>query len=342
MPASRVRIEDVARAARCSKSAASYALRDHPKISAARRRLIKKVARELGYMPDPQISKLMVHLRSSRAQRFVGKLAFINTHESDRDYAQRTPALHSIFTSAVERARDLGYEFEDFWLHEPGLTPARLADILEARGIRGVMLGSTGKPAGPVPFAWRRFAAVTAGYTVEHPGIHRVVSHYYRNTRLALRQLAAFGHQRIGLVVFEQQESFMDKTNLAALFVHQQELPAAHRIPPLILKNDAAKGLESWIRRYRPQAVLAGRDSVLDSLRELGHRVPHDFSFANFLLWNPTGKVAGILPGYERLGAAAVDLLVSELLHDHTDSLPNPRIVLVEGRWAEGATARKR
>jgi len=338
----RVTIDDVARVARCSKTAVSYALRDHPKISAARRRVIKRVARELGYMPDPQIAKLMFHLRACRGRRFAGKLAFVNTHDTDREFARRTPALREIFSSASERARNLGYEFESHWLHEPGVSPARLANILEARGIRGVLLGSTGRPAGPVGFDWRNFAAVTAGYTVVHPGIHRVVSHYYRNTLLALRQLADLGHERIGLVVLSGQEAFMDHTNLAALFVHQHRLPAATRVPPLEMKEENPRQLRAWFNRHRPTAILAARDSVLRLLRADGVRVPRDVSFATFLLWDAPGKIAGVRPGYERLGAAAVDLIVGELMHDHADSPPNPRIVLVEGEWADGPTARRR
>lgn len=342
MASPRVTIDDVARAARCSKTAVSYALRDHPKVSAARRRHIKRIARELGYAPDPQISKLMFHLRASRTRRFAGKLAFINMHETDAKFARKTPALRQIFASAVARARDLGYEFEEHWLHEPGVSPARFADILEARGIRGVLLGSTGKPAGPVPFAWRNFAAVTAGYTVVHPGIHRVVSHYYRNTLLALRQLTATGHERIGFVVFAEQEAFMDHTNLAAFLVHQDDLPAKRRVPPLVLRDEDPARLAAWFQHHRPDAVLASRDTVLRALRQHGVRVPQQVSFATFLLWDAPGRVAGVRPGYERLGAAAVDLLVGELMHDHTDTPPNPRIVLVEGEWADGPTVRFR
>ena len=44
----------------------SLALRDSPKISAVTRERIRKIALQLGYQPDPELSRLLKHLRLSR------------------------------------------------------------------------------------------------------------------------------------------------------------------------------------------------------------------------------------------------------------------------------------
>jgi len=55
--------------------------------------------------------------------------------------------------SAARRATELGFRLENFRLHEPGMTPARLVEVLRARGIRGVLADFhrhclTGEPVG--------------------------------------------------------------------------------------------------------------------------------------------------------------------------------------------------
>jgi LacI family transcriptional regulator len=49
-----------------------------------------------------------------------------------------------------------------------------------------------------------------------------------------------------------------------------------------------------------------------------------------------------VLPGYDRLGAAAVELLTGQLTRGELGLPADPRVVLVEGRWVEGRTLRRK
>ena len=64
----RVTMADVAAKLGLSRIAVSMALRDHHRISLERRREIRRVAREMGFVPDPFLSALAAH----RRQRVVG------------------------------------------------------------------------------------------------------------------------------------------------------------------------------------------------------------------------------------------------------------------------------
>ncbi|MFA6288864.1 MAG: LacI family DNA-binding transcriptional regulator [Opitutaceae bacterium] len=336
MKSSRVTLADVARHAGVSRTAASYALRDDPNIAPGTRALIRKSAAALGYRPDPVLAKLMSHLHGGRGRRYAGKLAFLNVHE-DRDYWRTTAALSDFRSSAEQRAAELGYETEEFWLHEPGRTPRRLAQMLVARGIRGLLVGSTGRHGSALEFAWAKFAAVTVGYSVESPALHRVVTHHYRNTRLALRKVAEAGYSRVGFVASRASEAAMEDLHLAAFLAYQQEVAAAKRVPPLFVEAKGSGVLRRWFDAHRPEVILS-TSAGLEELAAAGLRVPEDVSLVKLLLWDATKGVAGVRPGYERLGAAAVNLLAGQLQHDDYGVPADPKIVQVEGRWCDGAS----
>lgn len=343
MPLSRVTLADVARTAGVSRAAASYALRDDPNIAPATRVRIQRVARELGYRPDPMLAKLMAHLHAGKRARYAGKLAFLNPH-AERDFPEHTPAVRAFRDSARARAAELGYELEEFWLREPGRTPKRLAQMLLARGIDGILLGSTSRHGSKVEFPWDRFAAVTVGYSIESPRLHRVVTHHYRNTRRALHEAEALGWRRVGLVVERDEEHAMEDQHIAAFLTHQRELPRSAQVPVLV--NAFTPGwrarMLSWFEKHRPEVILSSGPGPAE-LAEAGIRVPADAGFASLLLWRPDERaVAGVLPGYERLGAVAINLLVPQLQRNDLGVPADPKIVQIDGEWRPGRTLHAR
>lgn len=331
MKSRRITIAEVARRAGVSRTAVSYALRDDPNIAAETRAKIRKVADAMGYRPDPVLAKLMTHLHAGRGgRRYAGKLAFLNVHE-DRDFFKTTPALSDFRLSAEARADELGYGTEEFWLHEPGRTPRRLAQMLVARGIRGLLVGSTGRHGSVVEFPWAKFAAVTVGYSVETPALHRVVTHHYRNTRLALRRVAEAGYSKIGFAADREAEPAMENLHLAAFLAYQQDVAAKERVPPLLITREETEAVRRWFETYKPEVVLTTSPEVAEL------RVP----WVKLLLWDEGDAVAGVRPGYERLGAAAVNLLAGQLQHDEFGVPEDAKIVQVEGRWCDGASLPK-
>jgi LacI family transcriptional regulator len=328
MKTKRITIADVARRAGVSRTAVSYALRDDPNIAAETRAKIRKVADAMGYRPDPLLAKLMTHLHAGRGgTRHAGKLAFLNVHE-DRDFLKTTAALSDFRMSAEARAAELGYGTEEFWLHEPGRTPRRLAQMLGARGIRGLLVGSTGRHGSVVDFPWTKFAAVTVGYSVETPALHRVTTHHYRNTRLALRKVIEAGYSKIGFIADRSAEDAMEDLHLAGFLAYQQGVAEKERVPPLLIAGEDPVAVRRWYDAYKPEVVLTTSPDVASL------RVP----WVKLLLWDEGDAVAGVRPGYERLGAAAVNLLAGQLQHDEFGVPEDAKIVQVEGRWCDGAS----
>lgn len=336
MNGERITISDIAKRAGVSRAAVSYALRDDPNIAAETRARIRRVAEKMGYRPDPTLAKLMAHLHAGRGRRYTGKLALLNVH-ANRDYWNTTAALRDFRASAERRAGELGYQAEEFWWHEPNRSPGRLAQMWVARGIRGVLVGSTGRRGSAVEFPWGKFAAVTVGYSVAVPAMHRVVTHHYRNTQLAIRQAEAAGHTRIGFVSPRDEEAAMENLHLSAFLAWQQDVALADRVPPLRTEAGDWAAWRRWYDEHRPTVILSTSAGRVE-LAATGLRVPDDVSVIKLLLWHPEPGEAGVLPGYDRLGAAAVNLLVAQLQHDDYGPPADPRTLLVDGRWSPGAS----
>ncbi|RRJ96640.1 LacI family transcriptional regulator [Opitutaceae bacterium TAV4] len=343
--ASRVTLADIAREAGVSRAAVSYALRGGKGTSADTQARIRRIARDLGYRPDPELTRLMMHLHAGRiarrgggAARFAGKLALLNPHSEER-FARQAAAVADFFRGVSTRARELGYETEEFWLREPGRSPRRLAQMLFARGIQGVVLGSTAQHGSVVEFPWENFAAVTVGYTVVQPVLHRVVTHHYRNTRLALAQVKARGWRRIGLVAGREAEAIMEDLHLAAFARHLDSVPKGDRVPALVFDNKklSTEVLQAWWREHRPEVVLSTAIGVED-FAKAGVRVPQDVQLVKLLLWDEREGTAGVLPGYDRLGTAAAEMLAGQLARGELGLPADPKIVLVEGRWRDGVS----
>src|ERR1700677_2118788 len=135
----RTTLKDIARKLGYSKNTISLALRGSPQIPAATQARVRDAADAMGYRPDAVISHLMARLRSSRTSRLQAKLALVNANLDPNAFKEH-PTIPIYVEGCERRAASLGYGFDRFWLHDPELTAERWIRILEARGIKGLVL----------------------------------------------------------------------------------------------------------------------------------------------------------------------------------------------------------
>ena len=191
---------EIAKRAGVHVTTVSLALRNHPSLPEATRERLRKLAESMGYKPDPGLRALMNYRRNLRQRREVQTLAYVTNWDS-RWVWKEFPAHVQFFEGASQRAQELGYALEHFWLGEPLLSERRLGDILYARGIAGVVLASQRfDKDGPLDFDWTRFAAVKIDYFPHEPQLHIVTNDQRSILRLATRQVLAAGYKRVGLV----------------------------------------------------------------------------------------------------------------------------------------------
>ena len=112
-----------------------------------------------------------------------GTLAWLVNSAYGFDWRDRTlrPHFSDYYEGAAAQAKRYGFQLEVFDFNAPRLTPARLASILAARGVQGVLLCPQPRPDTNLEFPWQNFSAVTFGYTprpVREFGPDAVIDHY--------------------------------------------------------------------------------------------------------------------------------------------------------------------
>jgi LacI family transcriptional regulator len=322
--------------------AVSYALRNNPKVPPATRRRIQKIAEQKGYRPDPLIQRLSVHLANARRSPHAGCIGYITTDHA-KSVWQWIPAYRTAFTALVERAEQLGYRTEEFWLGGSGMTEGKLSRILAHRGVAGIIIAPVPGGLKPPRLKWEDFASVALGYSMRAPGLHRVVNHQLHTGLEAIRQLQCLGYQRIGLCVGRDQNDRVDNAWLHAMLFHHSRTTVSRRVVPHVPDELTREGILRWVAEERPDCLLIQDKTIRDYLLDAGYRVPGDLGVV-MLDHNAANEpdVAGMNQRHDRIGAACADLLVAQI-HRNEKGLPAaPLTVMVDGVWVPGKTVRSK
>ena len=337
---------DIAIKAGVGRSTVSLALKGHPKISAATRARIEQAARDLNYEPDPMLSALATYRTRIRTQTFHGTLAWLVNSQPGYDW-ENGPYYSAYFSGAAERARTYGYRLEKFLLNVDGVGAARMAGILHARNITGILLCPQPQAGTELDFAWDQFSAVTFGYTLVRPLLATVASAHFLNTRHAVHELARRGYRRIGLVIDRTTDQRCGSNVFAGYLVEQQldrQLvtvpgfldyePGAARLP------DYGKKLAAYVKEHRLDAIVTSDYGILATLKKEGVSVPRQLGVAGISLPSQDTPLAGIVEDSARVGTVAMDLLVGMVQRGERGVPITPIRTHLEGTWHEGRTVR--
>lgn len=321
----------------------SLALRNSPRIRAEIRAKIQAIAKEMNYRVNPLVATLMRSRRTGHALKHVC-LAYVTNYPTRYGWRPPHHDRPDFFPGAQQRAEELGYKLEHFWLGEPGMTPARMSDILHRRAIAGVLIGRLPPGQSAIDLRWERFAAVALGYTLRTPSLHHVAEDAFTAVSEIFEQCLARGYRRIGFFEAEIDDSPRWADRLFGAFQRQQSrLAKRDQIPVCGFKSGTehrVKFLE-WVRRWKPDAIITSRGQpTFDWLREAGYSVPGDIGLAAMINNHPEQGVTGVYSDPCELGALATEMVVG-MLHRGEFGLPtDPHFVLLPGKWRDSGTLR--
>ncbi len=330
----RVTLAQIAAKAGVHVTTVSLALRNSPRLPATTRERIRKLADELGYVPDPMLQALVAYRGNAAARRSPPTLAYV-TNWNTR-YGWRDVTAHPNFHAGAQaRAKELGYNLEHFWMREPGLTHGRLSRILDTRGINGVIIASHVREIDEaLQFDWARFSAVKIDYFPHEPQLPVVTNDQLQIVRLAMQKTIALGYRRIGFVMDEGWDITVDHLYQAGYLWEQRALDPADRLPPYLMPNP--EPLADWIRRHRPDVIIGKAEFVTEPLKESGLRVPRDIAFVDIFLEDRSGRTAGVVQNHDEVGRLAVELLAGQLQQNKYGIPAIPTTTYVEGTWLDG------
>jgi LacI family transcriptional regulator len=335
----RVTLREIAAKAGVSTMAVSLALRDSGQVSTATRQRLKSLADKMGYRPDPALSALMSYRHERQTVRDYSTLAFI-THFSTSDGWRREVYTREYFAGAVERANKLGYRVEAFWLGASRLSSKRAAQILESRGIKGLLVAPVPAARGEISLPWERFCGVSLCRNLASPDLNVVDHNHYQSMSIACREVRRRGYLRIGYAVTKYSEEIAGRLWLATLLMEQSRAGSEERhIAPLVTDDWCKEVFHRWLQTAGPDVVISPHIAAYRWLTELGYHIPRDIGFA-WLEAEPSAKVSGVCQHFRNVGVVGVDLLHLELTRS-AYGLPSVRQTIgIDGEWMEGTTLR--
>ncbi len=339
--AQRVTLRDLAVKAGVSHVTVSRALRNDPSISAARRAAVKKIAGEMGYRPDPALAALAAYRFARQTHRIQNGLAWVNRYQDPKQW-RKYGELSAYWTGAEKAAQRFGYHLEEI-IWPPAEPVKRLEKILDARGVRGILVMPHHFPLDWSDFDWGKFSAVRFGMSVRNPDVHAVTSDQLRAVVMAMERIRQHGYERIGLVVPKDFDRHLGGNYVGGFFAAHELFDLGQLVPPLateitVYQEQPARAraaLERWLQKHRPDAVLATVKEVPAMLREIGVRIPKDLAVAgSSILDLPLD--AGINQNSEMIGRIAVETLISQINLNERGQPLAPCRILTESFWQDG------
>jgi len=339
----RVTMQEVAKRAGVGKSTVSLALRNDPRLRPRTRQRIQRIADQLGYRTNPTVATLMAQLRSSSSPGYQSALGFVNASPNQR-MLQEIPTFAEWVSGASERANQLGYSFDHFWLHDPHVAPTRLPRILSSRNIRGIIIAANESPTLPPQFdsLWKHSACVVLGIRPSEPQLHFSSNDQYATALQAIEEVRKRGYKRPGLVISRQTDELLDFRFSAGFHTGQQKLSTDTQLPVFAFQPDKLVAFRQWYETHRPDVILCLHRRVKTWLDQLGLKVPRDVALAHLDRTDDLEDWAGMNQNSKLIGASAVDLLIGQLHRNETGVPPFAKSILVQSTWVDGETVGKK
>lgn len=340
-PSSRPNMQQIANVAGVSKSAVSLALRNDPRIPEATRSRIQKVADELGYRRNPVVDSLMTQLRVGRQPSFQANLGLINCSPL-RDLTQNH-TFRRLREGVLRRAEQLGYGVEEFWLQQPDMRPERLKQIMETRGIRGLILVAAISPetiGQGYAKIWYNFACSVIGVTHLKNDLNCASNDQYLTARNATSKVIELGYQRPLLVVPPEDDALLEDKFSAGFYSATRVLPSKHRLNLVPLEIAAPDKAIARIKKLKPDIVITNKVELYDALVESGVRVPEDLGVVHLDWHDGISHLAGMRQNNRVVGSAGVDLVTGQLQKNEFGSQEFPKVIQIESVWIDGGSVR--
>jgi len=345
----KVALREIAEKAGVTRMAVSLALRGRNGVSEETRARIIEIARALGYAPDPEVAKLLSRIRSRVPPESRSCMALLTSGHTPQEWKKYVTEQRYV-EGAFARAKEYGYRVEEFWLGEPGITPARLSNILWNRGIEGLIIAPIqGKISRRVPrdieLDFKLFCVVEISETVSSPNLDRAMHDQYTSMLTCIDELEKLGYRRPGLVMEEALDARVNGRWTAA-FLLRREQSADGKFPaPLIIPRPDQQSFDRWYDRCKPDVIISVDHFGMSLIKGRGLQIPSDVGYASLDVEGDSVKepgLSGIDQNSRMVGATAVDLLVGAIHRGQRGITEHPVRTEVQGQWVNGRTTSAR
>lgn len=337
-PSSRVTIRDIAKKANLHFTTVSLALRNSPRLKTETREAIQKLAESMGYRPDPMLAALNAYRQARQPVHYQAALAWIHNWPIPKNL-YNCEEFNQYYLGACERAQARGYNVEEFWLQEPGMSVDRLHRILRARNIQGALLAPQPVPNTYLDLRYEELSAVAFGYSMQPAVLDLITNHHVHTMNLLLEKILGFGYERIGLCIPREWNAKVDHAWQSCMLLLHDERPDLPRLPIFwdAWDDKEKKALVAWARKHRPDVIISFQN-IIGPFAKAGIEIPRDVAFASPFLNAGETFLSGVHQNDRLIGHKAVDMVIDMLHRGETGIPETPVRMLVEGKWYPGQT----
>jgi len=282
----------------------------------------------------------LVHKRwaADEKNRRGEPLAFILESAAQLQQMTSEGLLRGVQARAIPR----GYHLKPYLLSEyPG--ELALSRVLQARGVRGLILFQGNEARSWPDFPWEDFSAVCCNQTfAEHP-VETVRPGNFDAMHICWRKAREVGARRIGLALLEfdgKPPTPLDRRFMAAFEqLQRQDLPRRDRLPILHYASGRPFPRE-WLEKHRPDTIIGFNLLVRHDLEQLGLRFPRDIRFAT-LITSSRGNYpdsSGCRNPNARMLEVSLQTLDRKLAHNEIGPSESPFHIVVSPVWQDGDT----
>lgn len=346
-------LQTVADLAGVSRSTASVALRNFECVNIKTKQRVQEIAQEIGYVINPFAVGLNQSKQASRSAGVKASIACIvgnseSNYLSPKDLQEGREGayrLHQTYRTITERAQALGYGVDVFWAYSRQNRGRRLDEILEARGIRGLLFLQVNEEE--LKLNWDRYVCI---YPYK-PGLPTSFSfcteNHFKTALTSFEQLRLLGYRKPALVFPQNiQAHELAQSSYGAYFYdhYNNGLNVSEPIPPFFwTRNNDLANLGRWLSRYNPDSLLShfaykDKGYCHRLCLELGIRVPEDLGIA--YLSTSGLNATGMKESFDEMGRCSVDLLCRKLRYNDYGKSEKPESLVFETKWVEGDTTR--
>lgn len=325
-----------------SRATVSNALRGYPGVAPETRRRVRELAKELGYSPNPFAAEVMSQLKSNGVKKVIGTLGLLDLCEESRP--RKAKEFHVELVKGVkERASEMGFSISTWRFGGTSdLSSARLNQILEWRGVRGVVLLPAWESPRFQDLDWSNLTGVYLDYRIESPRLHTVSSDHYRTIFSAMQKAISLGYQRLGFVVNKRANARIDGRWVSAFLGFLHDHPELESLKPLVMDQIAPGDFISWFERERPDVVITHWVEGYEILKRQKKRIPEECGFICLNLQSAPEHLSGFCLQPELIGRRGAEFIVSQLSHNDRGEPEQATATMVPSKWVEGETVRKR
>jgi DNA-binding LacI/PurR family transcriptional regulator len=246
------------------------------------------------------------------------------------------------FNGARDRAQQIGFDIQPFWLGKECKNTAQVCRILRARGIRASLLA-------PMPdehhklaldLDWDKHLVVAIGRSYYGHNVHRIAHNCYDSVMLCYEQLSRRGYQRIAMALCQNDDERVDY-QWSSGYLGAQRRYHGDQLEPLMMEDRGDREhFLKWLKRVKPDALIGiWCHDTLTWAREAGIKVPEEMAYASLDLADGLQSgISGIFQNNYEIGAISMDIISSHLYHNSI-GLPNvPVVSTIDSKWIDGRT----